>query len=348
MKKILLIALTLSCVVLNISCSQNDGFKDEAERSFMKAHGIKTREDLDRLLKANDDERINIAAHSFASQVDLKYVEECSAYVAVVFNAASKENIGNVVENEKLKNAYLFMWDKVFNDMVKEGEKKEQSMRAIKAKFIYNANVFEGNDEVAKKKILDTNAECTKKIVPYFSFEEIESYVEKQKTSSITQTNPTQQSAQTPAQPIQQSTPIATPAPTVKVDTTSVTECDELAGSPMDPQKKSAGVPYDKIEAIKAANACQKAVKIEQSNSRLWFELGRALEKGDSINDSIAAYQKGAELGSAAAYNNIGELYRQGKGFPKDKQKAVEYFKKAADLGSEEGKANLAPTKTAK
>ncbi|QWD13276.1 sel1 repeat family protein [Polynucleobacter paneuropaeus] len=162
------------------------------------------------------------------------------------------------------------------------------------------------------------------------------------------QTEITAQPVQVPAQPKEQSTPAAPPAPVVKVDTTSVSECDELAGSPMDPQKKTAGVPYDKIDAIKAANACQKAVKIEQSNSRLWFELGRALEKGDSINDSIAAYQKGAELGSAAAYNNIGELYRQGKGFPKDKQKAVEYFKKAADLGSEEGKANLASTKTAK
>ena len=137
MRKILLIILTLSIALLNISCSQNDGFKDEAERSFMKAHGIKTKGDLDRLMKAKPNERVNIAANSFASQVDLKYVEQCSAYVAVTFNAALKENIGSIEENEKLKNAYLFMWDKVFNVMVKDGEKKEQSNRAMQANFIY-------------------------------------------------------------------------------------------------------------------------------------------------------------------------------------------------------------------
>jgi TPR repeat protein len=110
----------------------------------------------------------------------------------------------------------------------------------------------------------------------------------------------------------------------------------------MDPQKKSVGVSYEKLNPAPAIEACQQAIKIEPDNSRIWFELGRALEKAGNISESVSAYQKAAQLGSAAAYNNIGELYRQGKGFPKNKEKAAEFFKKSEDLGSTEGRDNLA------
>jgi tetratricopeptide (TPR) repeat protein len=121
-----------------------------------------------------------------------------------------------------------------------------------------------------------------------------------------------------------------------------VKECDKFAGSPMDPQKTVAGISYDKLDATVAIPTCKQATEADPNNARVWFQLGRAYEKQGNNDQAISAYQKAAQLGSAAAYNNIGELYRQGKGFPKNKDKAAEYFQKSAQMGSDEGKDNLA------
>ena len=120
-----------------------------------------------------------------------------------------------------------------------------------------------------------------------------------------------------------------------------VADCDQLAGSPFDPQKQTLGVGYDRLNAVLAIPACKNAVAESPQTARLWFQYGRALEKGNKLPDAISAYQEAGKLNSGAAYNNIGELYRDGKGFPKDFKKAEEYFVKAAELNSLEGKDNL-------
>jgi hypothetical protein len=65
------------------------------------------------------------------------------------------------------------------------------------------------------------------------------------------------------------------------------------------------------------------------------------LEKANRLPDAIYAYQEAAKLKSGVAHNNIGELYRDGKGFQKDLKKAEEYFTLAANLNSPEGQTNL-------
>lgn len=120
-----------------------------------------------------------------------------------------------------------------------------------------------------------------------------------------------------------------------------IADCDKLAGSPFDPQKQTAGVEYDRLNAVLAMPACKNAVAESPRTARLWFQYGRALEKGNKLPDAISAYQEAAKLNSGAAYNNIGELYRDGKGFQKDLKKAEEYFVRAAELNSPEGKDNL-------
>lgn len=126
------------------------------------------------------------------------------------------------------------------------------------------------------------------------------------------------------------------------IDKSVVNKCDALAGSPTDPQKKSSGVEFERIDSNLAMSSCQQAVKIEPNNSRLWYQLGRALEKANNLIEAVSAYEKSAQLGSASAYNNLGELYRDGKGFFKNKSKATELFQKSAELGSIEGRDNLA------
>jgi len=120
-----------------------------------------------------------------------------------------------------------------------------------------------------------------------------------------------------------------------------VQECDRLAASPFDPQKQTTGLSFDKINPNLAIPACKKATEDNPEVARLWFQYGRALEKANRLPDAIYAYQAAAKLKSGAAYNNIGELYRDGKGFQKDLNKATEYFTLAANLSSIEGKNNL-------
>ncbi len=117
--------------------------------------------------------------------------------------------------------------------------------------------------------------------------------------------------------------------------------CDQLAASPYDSEKVTAGVPYDKINSSIAIPACREAVERNPKVSRLWFQYGRALEKGNKVADAIIAYQEAIKFNHAAALNNIGELYRDGKGFEKNPRKAEEFFAKAAQYGSTEGAANL-------
>lgn len=117
-------------------------------------------------------------------------------------------------------------------------------------------------------------------------------------------------------------------------------DCDRLAGSPDDPQKKSKGVPYAQMNAPAAVAACRTAVSETPGEGRLWFQYGRALEKAARLPDAVKAYTEAKERGHAAAYNNLGELYRDGKHFQKDASQALALFKKSAELGSAEGKAN--------
>jgi hypothetical protein len=120
-----------------------------------------------------------------------------------------------------------------------------------------------------------------------------------------------------------------------------IAECDLLASSPLDPQKQSTGVSFNKLDHVAAVAACKVAVTENKQAPRLWFQYGRALEKANKLPDAIIAYQEAAKLGSGAAHNNMGELYRDGKGFEVNLKMAEDFFKKASDLNSSEGKDNL-------
>jgi hypothetical protein len=130
--------------------------------------------------------------------------------------------------------------------------------------------------------------------------------------------------------------------PAVALAQNAASDCDRLAASPDDPQKKSKGVPYAQLNAPAAVAACRNAVAEVPGESRLWFQYGRALEKAARLPDAVKAYSEAKDRGHAAAYNNLGELYRDGKHFQKDATQALELFRKSAELGSAEGKANQA------
>lgn len=48
---------------------------------------------------------------------------------------------------------------------------------------------------------------------------------------------------------------------------------------------------------------------------------------------AVEWFQKAAEQGLAAAQSNLGVMYAKGCGVPKDERKAVEWYQKAAEQG---------------
>ena len=121
-----------------------------------------------------------------------------------------------------------------------------------------------------------------------------------------------------------------------------VTLCDRYAAFPFDPAKKTPGVSYSQLDAASAISQCQIAVKEFPQTSRLYFQLGRGLEKGRRLPEAISAYQTAANLGHGGGFNNLGELYRDGKGVSKDLKMAEVYFRKGSDINYAEAQYNLA------
>jgi tetratricopeptide (TPR) repeat protein len=115
---------------------------------------------------------------------------------------------------------------------------------------------------------------------------------------------------------------------------TPVTDCDTYAASDLDPQRKSAGLAFDKINPGLAVPACEAAVQQYSDSSRLIYQLGRAYHKADKFGAAAAQYRKAAELGNSSAQVNLGTMYVHGQGVPQDYAEATKWFRKAADQGN--------------
>ena len=55
-----------------------------------------------------------------------------------------------------------------------------------------------------------------------------------------------------------------------------ITDCDQLAAHPNDPQRKVDGIPLSEIDPNKAVPACETAVRQYPNDARLSYQLGRA------------------------------------------------------------------------
>jgi preprotein translocase subunit SecG len=68
-----------------------------------------------------------------------------------------------------------------------------------------------------------------------------------------------------------------------------------------------------------------------QYNLGVMYAQGRGVPKDE--RKAVELYQKAADQGFAWAQNNLARMYEQGRGVPKDERKTVELFQKAADQG---------------
>jgi TPR repeat protein len=110
-------------------------------------------------------------------------------------------------------------------------------------------------------------------------------------------------------------------------------ECDSLAASADDPQRKAPGVPIERIVPKKAIAACFKAKTLFPEVARFRYQLGRAYEASKEPHIAARWYGEAAERGHAPAQATLGSFYEAGEGVAQDDGEAVRWFREAAEQG---------------
>lgn len=121
------------------------------------------------------------------------------------------------------------------------------------------------------------------------------------------------------------------PKPTPEEEKT-VTECDQLAGGPFDPDRVTEGVRREQIDADKAIPACEEAVAVHPAVRRFHYQLARALHAKEPAR-AAQIYRTLALEGHAPAMLNLAAFYALGRGVPQDKSEALRLARQSADSG---------------
>jgi TPR repeat protein len=112
-----------------------------------------------------------------------------------------------------------------------------------------------------------------------------------------------------------------------------VTDCDRLAGSPLDPQGVAEGLFSNLIDVKKALPACEAAVRAKPQVARFHHELGRVLAASGRTADAVQVFEKAASMGYVRSRETLGFMYLVGAGVPADAEKGLTDLKKAASEG---------------
>lgn len=98
---------------------------------------------------------------------------------------------------------------------------------------------------------------------------------------------------------------------------------------------------FDSIERI----ASGKNLFLGYSEENALYNLGLSYTEGKGVyqdyQKALHYYKEAADLGHRGAYNNLGYMYDNGKGVARDYSLAVRYYQKAADLGNATACNNL-------
>lgn len=110
--------------------------------------------------------------------------------------------------------------------------------------------------------------------------------------------------------------------------------CDMLAAHPFDPGRFGRGTTLHQIDADRAVAACAAAVEADPGNSRLIYQLGRALEAAGQADEAQARYTRAADTGYVPAMSSLAilMLYRENAALT-DAPIALTWLRRAADAG---------------
>lgn len=90
-----------------------------------------------------------------------------------------------------------------------------------------------------------------------------------------------------------------------------------------------------------AISICQQELTQSPNNVELQFYLGYAYKEIQDYQKAFEWFTKSADLGEIHAQNNLGMMYRDGKGVIQDYAKAYELFTKSANQGLDTAEYNL-------
>jgi len=121
----------------------------------------------------------------------------------------------------------------------------------------------------------------------------------------------------------------------------TVTQCDQLAAHPSDPQKLTTGVGWDEMDIIAAYDACSGEITRQPMNARIQYQFARVLDKQQLYSEAVQWYKKSAEQGYPAAQNSLGYAYEWGQGVETNLRLAVQWYIKAANQNFAQAQNNL-------
>lgn len=119
--------------------------------------------------------------------------------------------------------------------------------------------------------------------------------------------------------------------------------CDQLAGSPYDPNRDGPGVVFEKIGTKPAIEICGRALAANPDHPRMLLNLGRADDRAGQYTEAVRLYRRAADQGYAAAQVALAITYADGNAsLAIDQRQAVRWFRLAADQGNAMAEASLA------
>ncbi len=118
--------------------------------------------------------------------------------------------------------------------------------------------------------------------------------------------------------------------------------CDRVAADPDDPDRPADTKGVQTIAAADVPTAIKFCRNASGSSRRAMYNLGRAHVASGQTSEAIAAFRKAADKGSTTAMVELGVIYANGSGVPKDAAQARKLFEKAAQAGNARGAINLA------
>jgi hypothetical protein len=109
--------------------------------------------------------------------------------------------------------------------------------------------------------------------------------------------------------------------------------CDQLADSPIDPQRIGDGVQFGQIDVKEALPACQQAAARQPARPRYQLLYGCVLHAAQRYNEAARYYALADNAGYALAAYYLGTLYDAGTGVKQDFSKASDLYFRAGNAG---------------
>ena len=118
----------------------------------------------------------------------------------------------------------------------------------------------------------------------------------------------------------------------------AVRDCDRAQGAPAQaPIQQTAPTNHPPVRLTATSGLEQVEARANRGDADAQYDLGGRYSKGDGVpldeEKAVAWYRKAAEQGYTNAQCNLGDCYSGGRGVPQDYVEAVKWYRKAAEQG---------------